>query len=40
VSATGGFFQGGGHGPLTRWKGMAADQVLEFDVVTADGRRS
>ncbi|CAF3982187.1 unnamed protein product [Rotaria sp. Silwood1] len=39
VSATGGFLQGGGHGPLTRWKGLAVDQVLEFDVVTADGRR-
>ena len=39
VGATGGFLQGGGHGPLTRWKGLAADQVLEFDVVMADGRR-
>ncbi|CAF4503761.1 unnamed protein product [Rotaria sp. Silwood2] len=39
VGAIGGFLQGGGHGPLTRWKGMAADQVLEFDVVTADGQR-
>ncbi|CAF1613660.1 unnamed protein product, partial [Didymodactylos carnosus] len=29
----------GGHGPLTRWKGLAADQILEFDVVTADGQR-
>ncbi|CAF0931701.1 unnamed protein product [Rotaria sordida] len=39
VGAIGGFLQNGGHGPLTRWKGMAADQVLEFDVVTADGER-
>lgn len=39
VGATGGFLQGGGHGPLTRWKGLAVDQVLEFDVITADGRR-
>ncbi|CAF2668844.1 unnamed protein product [Rotaria sp. Silwood2] len=39
VGAIGGYLQGGGHGPLSRWKGMAADQVLEFDVVTADGQR-
>ncbi len=39
VSAVGGYLQGGGHSPLSRWKGMAADQVLEYDVVTADGRR-
>ncbi|CAF3941543.1 unnamed protein product [Rotaria sordida] len=39
VGAIGGFLQSGGHGPLTRWKGMAADQVLEFDVITADGQR-
>ncbi|CAF3756681.1 unnamed protein product [Rotaria socialis] len=39
VGAIGGFLQGGGHGPLSRWKGMAADHVLEFDVVTADGQR-
>ena len=39
VGATGGFLQGGGHGPLTRLHGLAADQVLEFDVVLADGRR-
>ncbi|CAF5082798.1 unnamed protein product, partial [Rotaria sp. Silwood1] len=25
--------------PLSRWKGLAADQVLEYDVVTADGQR-
>ncbi|CAF1399220.1 unnamed protein product [Rotaria sordida] len=39
VGAAGGYLQGGGHGPLSRWKGLAADNVLEFDVVTADGRR-
>lgn len=39
VSAVGGYLQGGGHSPLSRWKGMAADQVLEYDVVTADGQR-
>jgi hypothetical protein len=39
VSAVGGYLQGGGHSPLSRWKGLAADQVLEYDVVTADGQR-
>jgi FAD/FMN-containing dehydrogenase len=39
VGATGGFLQGGGHGPLTRWKGLAVDQVLEFDVILANGSR-
>ncbi|CAF3195138.1 unnamed protein product [Rotaria sp. Silwood2] len=39
VSAVGGYLQGGGHSPLSRWKGMAVDQVLEYDVVTADGQR-
>lgn len=38
VSAIGGYLQGGGHSPLSRWKGMAADQVLEYEVVTADGK--
>jgi FAD/FMN-containing dehydrogenase len=39
VGSTGGFLQGGGHGPLTRWKGLAVDQVLEYDVIMADGQR-
>ena len=39
VGTTGGYTQGGGHSPLSRWKGLAADNVLEFDIVTADGRR-
>ncbi|CAM4778915.1 unnamed protein product [Rotaria magnacalcarata] len=39
VGVAGGYVQGGGHSPLSRWKGMAADQVLEYDVVTVDGQR-
>ncbi|CAF3835225.1 unnamed protein product, partial [Rotaria sp. Silwood1] len=39
VGVAGGYLQGGGHSPLSRWKGLAADQVLEYDVVTADGQR-
>ncbi|CAF0986841.1 unnamed protein product [Didymodactylos carnosus] len=39
VSAAGGYLQGGGHSPLSRWKGMAVDQVLEYDVVLANGER-
>ncbi|RPB05656.1 FAD-binding domain-containing protein [Choiromyces venosus 120613-1] len=33
----GGYGQTAGHGPLTRKYGLAADQVLEYKVVTADG---
>lgn len=33
----GGWIQGGGHGPLTAKYGMGADQVVEMEVVTADG---
>ncbi|CAF3385349.1 unnamed protein product, partial [Rotaria sp. Silwood2] len=39
VASAGGYLQGGGHGPLTRWAGLAVDQVLEFDVITANGTR-
>ncbi|CAF4116467.1 unnamed protein product [Rotaria sp. Silwood2] len=39
VSAVGGYLQGGGHSPLSRWRGLAADQVLEYDVVIANGQR-
>ena len=39
VAAAGGYIQGGGHSPLSRWGGMPTDQVLEYDVVTADGKR-
>ncbi|EAU82898.1 FAD binding domain-containing protein [Coprinopsis cinerea okayama7 len=38
VGFAGGFIQGGGHGPLSTIHGMAADQALQFEVVTADGR--
>ncbi|SPO06099.1 related to isoamyl alcohol oxidase [Cephalotrichum gorgonifer] len=37
VGISGGLIQGGGHGPLTTLYGMAADNVLEFDVLTAAG---
>ncbi|PKS07232.1 hypothetical protein jhhlp_005834 [Lomentospora prolificans] len=37
VGVTGGLIQGGGHGPLTTLYGMAADQVLEFDILTVEG---
>ena len=38
VGAMGGYVQGGGHSPLSSLHGMAADQVLNYEVVTADGR--
>ncbi|ROW01981.1 hypothetical protein VMCG_05544 [Cytospora schulzeri] len=38
VGIAGGFMQGGGHSPMAGNYGLAADQVAEFDVVTADGR--
>ncbi|KAJ6060182.1 FAD binding domain protein [Penicillium canescens] len=37
VGAAGGYIQGGGHSLMGPWKGMAADNVLEFQVVTANG---
>ncbi|KAL8728061.1 MAG: hypothetical protein Q9166_005661 [cf. Caloplaca sp. 2 TL-2023] len=37
VGITGGYTQGGGHGPLASKFGMAADQALEWEVVTALG---
>ncbi|KAK2750264.1 hypothetical protein FQN55_002410 [Onygenales sp. PD_40] len=37
VGLAGGYVQGGGHGPLSTIYGMAADQALEFEVITADG---
>ncbi|KAH8204477.1 hypothetical protein TruAng_001393 [Truncatella angustata] len=37
VGIAGGYTQGGGHSPLGSEFGMAADQTLEFEVVTADG---
>ncbi|KFA79229.1 hypothetical protein S40288_02382 [Stachybotrys chartarum IBT 40288] len=38
VGIVGGLIQGGGHGPWTTLKGMVADSVLSFEVITADGR--
>jgi hypothetical protein len=38
VGAMGGYVQGGGHSPLSTLHGMAADQLLNLEVVTADGR--
>lgn len=37
VGIAGGYTQGGGHGPLASRYGLAADQVLEWEVVTAAG---
>ncbi|RYP65454.1 hypothetical protein DL769_006309 [Monosporascus sp. CRB-8-3] len=37
VGIAGGFTQGGGHGPLNSLFGLGADQVLEWEVVTAAG---
>jgi len=37
VGLAGGFIQGGGHGPLATLYGLAADQALSFDAVTANG---
>ena len=37
VSSTGGWMQGGGHGPASRQFGLGADQVLSARVVLADG---
>ncbi|KAK4450463.1 putative fad binding domain-protein [Podospora aff. communis PSN243] len=38
IGANGGWMAGGGHGNLASFYGLAADQVLELHVVTADGR--
>lgn len=35
VGAAGGYVQGGGHSPFGHWKGLASDNALEFEVVTA-----
>ncbi|KAK3396897.1 hypothetical protein B0T20DRAFT_414736 [Sordaria brevicollis] len=37
VGLSGGFIQGGGHGPWSTLKGLAVDNVLNFEVVTASG---
>ncbi|KAF7891407.1 uncharacterized protein EAF02_001732 [Botrytis sinoallii] len=38
VGMAGGYVQGGGHGPLGATYGLSADNALEYEVVTADGR--
>ena len=38
VGLAGGYSQGGGHGQLVSQFGLAADQVLEWEAVLADGR--
>jgi hypothetical protein len=38
VGVAGGWGQAGGHGPLTSRYGLGVDQVLEYQVVTADGQ--
>ncbi|KAJ4012637.1 hypothetical protein NW752_008350 [Fusarium irregulare] len=38
VGLVGGYSQGGGHSALSTNFGLAADNTLEFDVVTADGK--
>lgn len=38
VGIAGGYVAGGGHSPLSSIYGLAADQVLAFEVVLADGR--
>ncbi|KAJ7920489.1 hypothetical protein B0H13DRAFT_1708620 [Mycena leptocephala] len=37
VSFAGGYIQGGGHSALTSYHGLAADQTLEFEVITTQG---
>jgi hypothetical protein len=37
VGLGGGWLTGGGHGPLTSAYGLGADEVLEYEVVTAKG---
>jgi FAD/FMN-containing dehydrogenase len=38
VGLAGGYSQGGGHGQLVSQFGLAADQVLEWEIVLADGQ--
>ena len=33
----GGYILGGGHSPITRMKGLGVDQVVAFEMVTANG---
>lgn len=38
VGYAGGFIQGGGHGPLSTLFGLAADDALEYEVITTQGQ--
>ncbi|KAF7378451.1 Fad binding domain protein [Mycena sanguinolenta] len=38
VSFAGGYIQGGGHSALSSYYGLAADQALEFEVITTRGQ--
>lgn len=38
VGVAGGLVQGGGHGPMTTLHGFAADNALEFEVITSFGQ--
>lgn len=38
VGIAGGYITGGGHGPLGALYGLGADNTLEFEVITSDGR--
>ena len=35
--AMGGYFQGGGHSPLSPKLGLGVDQIISFTMVTVDG---
>ncbi|KAJ6467330.1 hypothetical protein C8R45DRAFT_1019750 [Mycena sanguinolenta] len=37
VSFAGGYIQGGGHSAMSSYHGLAADQTLEFEVITTQG---
>ncbi|KAH8906671.1 FAD binding domain-containing protein [Coniochaeta sp. PMI_546] len=37
VAPAGGYVQAGGHSPLSSHFGLAADQTLEYEIITADG---
>ncbi|TLS21201.1 uncharacterized protein PpBr36_10635 [Pyricularia pennisetigena] len=38
IGSSGGWLLGGGHGPFTGSKGLGADRVLQFAIVTPDGQ--
>ncbi|KAI7191553.1 FAD binding domain protein [Hortaea werneckii] len=37
IGISGGYSQGGGHSPLASLHGLAADQILEIEVITSEG---